>query len=89
MEVWTLDPPRPGALAASYFERGGYRFSSGAFRYRAGSRWQPLSINGIEGDSTWIRGGPAGAVTPQVSWAGDGSADDPGRAVTWTLWGAR
>ncbi len=85
--IWSLDPPRPGALASAYFERGQYRFSSGAFRYRVGnSGWQPLTSTGIADDSTTL--GPAGAngVAARVMWT---NADAPSRSASWNAWGVR
>jgi len=85
--IWSLDPPRPGALVGVYFERGQYRFSSGAFRYRVGaSGWQPLTSTGIADDSTTL--GPAGAtgVSARVMWT---DTDAPSGSVAWKAWGLR
>lgn len=85
--VWSLDPPRPGALAAVYFERGQYRFSGGAFRYRVGQGgWQPLTSLGISEDSSSLHAvgtnGVAARVvrTPTESLSG---------SVAWNAWGVR
>ena len=52
-EIWSLDPPRPGALAGAYFERGQYRFSSEAFRYRVGDGgWQTFTPSLVSGGIT-------------------------------------
>ena len=70
-EVWHLDPPGDGLLAATYYERGAYRFSDGAFRYRRGDGgWQPLTGEGIAVDSaTLVPAGPNG-VAALVTWRG-------------------
>ncbi len=70
-EVWHLDPPRPDAVVATYYERGAYRFSNGAFRYRRGNGgWQPLTGEGIAVDSAdLVPAGPDG-VSTQVTWRG-------------------
>ena len=86
VEVWLLDPPRPGALAGAYFERGQYRFSSGSFRYRADQgTWQPLTSIGVS-DSTTLTTVGANGVTARVVWdASDGSSS----SVDWRAWGVR
>ena len=70
-EVWHLEPARPDLLAAAYYERGAYRFSNGAFRYRRGNGgWQPLTGEGIEVDSAeLVPAGPNG-VAAVVTWRG-------------------
>ena len=86
-EVWTLDPPRPDAVAAVYFERGAYRFSADAFRYRVGNGgWQPLTSTGIESDSASLAPEGANGLSARVVW------DDPAlpsRTLAWTVRGAR
>ncbi len=86
-EVWTLDPPRPDAVAAIYFERGAYRFSADAFRYRVGNGgWQPLTSTGIASDSSGLAPNGANGLSARVVW------DDPAlpsRSLTWTVRGAR
>lgn len=85
--VWSLDPPRPGALAGVYFERGQYRFSSGAFRYRVGSGgWQPLTSTGIADDSTTLDPAGANGVAARVLWTDIGA---PSGSVAWHAWGVR
>ncbi len=85
--IWSLDPPRPGALAGVYFERGQYRFSSGAFRYRVGnSGWQPLTSMGIADDSATLAPAGAGGVAARVLWTETHAR--PG-SVSWTVWGVR
>lgn len=86
-EVWTLDPPHPDAVAGVYFERGAYRFSAGAFRYRAGNGgWQPLTSTGIATDSASLIMAGANGLAAEVVWE-DVAA--PPRAFSWTVWGAR
>ena len=52
-EVWTIDPPVPGALVARIFERGSYHISDGAFRYRRGlGGRQPLTLDVFDDLST-------------------------------------
>lgn len=86
-EAWTLDPPRPDAVAAVYFERGAYRFSAGAFRYRVGNGgWQPLTSTGIASDSSGLFPNGTDGLSTRVVW------DDPAlpsRTLTWTVRGAR
>ena len=70
VEVWRLDPPQPDMLVATYFERGAYRFSNGAFRYRRGVRWQPLTGEGIVTDSAGLVPAGTNGVAAQVTWEG-------------------
>ena len=52
-EVWTIDPPVPGALVARIFERGSYHISDGALRYRRGlGGRQPLTLDVFDDLST-------------------------------------
>ncbi len=52
-EVWTIDPPVPGALVARIFERGSYHVSDGALRYRRGlGGRQPLTLDVFDNRST-------------------------------------
>ena len=70
-QIWLLDPPRPRAIAALYFEIGAYRFSDKAFRYRTGGRrWQPLTDTGIIVDSSGIVPAGADGVEAHVTWEG-------------------
>ena len=70
-EVWRLDPPQPGMLVATYFERGAYRFANGAFRYRRGNGgWQPLTGEGIVVDSAGLVPAGANGVAVLVTWRG-------------------
>lgn len=70
-EVWHLDPPRTDLLVATYYERGAYRFSDGAFRYRRGNGgWQPLTGEGIEVDSAALAPAGPGGVSAVVTWRG-------------------
>lgn len=86
-EVWRLDPPRPEALVAVYFERGAYRFSNGAFRYRRGrSGWQPLTGTGIAVDSAALVPAGTHGVAAMVTWQG---ADPLPPSFRWTSWGLR
>ncbi len=86
-EIWSLDPPRPGALAGAYFERGQYRFSSEAFRYRAGDGgWQPLTSTGISEDSTTLAPVGTNGVVARVVRT---DTDSPSRSVAWKAWGIR
>ena len=86
-EVWTLDPPRPDAVAAVYFERGAYRFSARAFRYRVGNgRWQPLTSTGIASDSAALAAKGANGLSARVVWNDKAL---PSRTVSWTVRGAR
>lgn len=85
-EIWVIDPPRPGAVAALYFENGAYRFSDGAFRYRIGNRWQPLTGTGIAADSSVVVGAGAGGVEVRVTWEGP---DNARPSTRWKVWGRR
>ena len=86
-EVWFLDPPRPRAIAALYFESGAYRFSKGAFRYRVGNgRWQPLTGTGIVVDSSAVVAAGADGVEVRVAWEGPGLAPPLKR---WRIWARR
>ncbi len=81
-EALVLDPPRPGAVAALWFERGAYRFSGSTLRYRPGrAGWQPVTTASIDTDSTRL-----GAEDPNVlevrSWWKSGA--DSLRTQSWT-----
>ncbi len=82
-EIWFLDPPRPGAIAALYFENGAYRFSNSAFRYRTGNRWQPLTDTGIDVDSSGVVQLGADAVEVGVT------RERPGPFLPSTRWKIR
>lgn len=86
-EVWRLDPPQPEALVGAYFERGAYRFSDGAFRYRRGNGgWQPLTGTGIVADSAGMAPAGTDAVSARVTWEGSNPLPP---SFDWTLWGLR
>ena len=86
-EVWFLDPPRVQPLAGRYFERGAYRFSDGAFRYRHGrSGWQPLTGTGIAVDSATLVPAGVGGVEARMTWEGP-SPIPP--SFQWTTWSRR
>ena len=86
-EIWFLDPPRPRAIAALYFEDGAYRFSDGAFRYRIGnSRWQPLTGTGIDVHSSGVLPAGAGGVEARVTWEGRNPIQPSTR---WRIWARR
>jgi len=54
-EVWTIDPPVPGALVARIFERGSYHVSGGALRYRRGlGGRQPLTSEVFDDDRSTL-----------------------------------
>jgi hypothetical protein len=54
-EVWTIDPPIPGALVVRIFERGSYHVSGGALRYRRGRGGrQPLTLDVFDSDRSSI-----------------------------------
>ena len=83
-EIWFLDPPRPRAVAAVYFENGAYRFSDGAFRYRIGNRrWQPLTGTGIVVDSSAVIAAGEDALEARVTW------EDPSPIPPSTRWKIR
>lgn len=70
-EVWHLDPPQPDMIAATYYERGAYRFSNRAFRYRRGNAgWQPLTGEGIAVDSAELAPAGPNGVSARVAWRG-------------------
>ncbi len=57
-EMWTIDPPVPGALVARVFERGSYHVSGGALRYRRGlGGRQPLTLDVFDDDRSTIEAG--------------------------------
>ncbi len=62
-EVWTIDPPVPGALVARIFERGSYHVSGGALRYRRGlGGRQPLTPEVFDDDRSTVEARAAGVV---------------------------
>ncbi len=86
-EVWHLDPPRPDMIVATYYERGAYRFSNGAFRYRRGNGgWQPLTGEGIVVDSAELVPAGSNGVSVQVTWQG---ASPLPPSFRWTSRGQR
>ncbi len=86
-EVWILDPPPSRPVAALYFERGGYRLASNAFRYRRGlGGWQPLTGTGIAADSSFLLATGRGGLEAHVIW------EDPGPmhpSFDWKMWARR
>ncbi len=86
-EVWTLDPPISAGVAGVYFERGAYRFSASAFRYRTGrGGWQPLTEASIDTDSTRLTANGDGGLGARVVWEERQAPTEP---FSWTVWGAR
>lgn len=85
-EVWQLDPPADRALVGMYFERGAYRFSDGAFRYRRGAAWQPLTGTGIAVDSASITSVANGGLMTRMTWEGPSPIPPSFR---WKSWGRR
>lgn len=83
-EVWRLDPEPSDPVVGLYFERGAYRFSGGALRYRQRTRWQPLTSAKLAGDSAAFSAG-----TDRVG-AYLGRPEPNAAAVRrWTGWGRR
>jgi len=86
-EIWSLDPPRPRAIAALYFENGAYRFSNRAFRYQVRNRrWQPLTGTGIVVDSSGVFGAGVGGIEVRVTWEG---WDTTHPSTSWKTWARR
>ena len=86
-EIWYLDPPLVQPLAGVYFERGAYRFSDGAFRYRSGrGGWQPLTGTGIVVDSATLEPVGSRGVQARVTWEGPVPILP---AFEWTTWTVR
>ncbi len=85
-EIWYLDPAPVRPLAAMYFERGAYRFSDGAFRYRSGQGgWQPLTDTGIVVDSATLEPAGSRGVRARVTWQGPIPILPAFEWTTWTL----
>ncbi len=77
-----LDPPRPDALAALWFERGAYRPADGTLRYRSGlSGWQPLISAVLDTDSTRMVATNPNTLEVRFRWEGEG---DSSRVRSWT-----
>ena len=88
-EVWHLDPEPSGPVVGLYFERGAYRFSGGAFRYRQRTRWEPLTSTALAGDSAGFSSG-ADRVEAYLGVPGPDAGPDAGAARRrWTTWGRR
>ena len=84
-ETWTLDPPLPDPLLGQYFERGSYRFSAGAFRYRRGDGgWQPLTEAAIDTDASTLESSGGAPLRATVGWSLPGG---PARQWSWSHWG--
>lgn len=83
-QMWQLDPPPDRPLVAMYFERGAYRFSDGAFRYRRGAAWQPLTGTGIAVDSARITAMAHGGLATRMTWEGPSPIPPSFR---WKSWG--
>lgn len=80
-EALVLDPPRPGALAALWFERGAYRFAGGTLRYRPGrAGWQPVTTASIDTDSTRVEIRNPNVLEVRSWWQGGDSL----RSRSWT-----
>ena len=84
-EVWHLDPAPSEPVVGLYFERGAYRLSDGAFRYRQRTRWQPLTSTELAGDSAALSGG-SDRVEAYLGAPGPGAQAARRR---WTIWGRR
>lgn len=82
-QIWTLDPAPPSPLAGLFFERGAYRFSAGAFRYRRGAGWQPLTGADLDSDSTALEATAGGGVTASMKWTGDAALP---LSFRWKAW---
>lgn len=84
-EVWRLDPQPSDPVVGLYFERGAYRFSDGALRYRQRTRWQPLTSTSLAGDSAAFSGG----VDRVGAYLGKPKPSAPTVQRRWTGWGRR
>ncbi len=82
-QIWTLDPVPPDPLVALFFERGAYRFSAGAFRYRRGVAWQPFTGTDLDPDSTTLEAAAGGGVAVRMKWAGAAALP---LSFRWTVW---
>lgn len=86
-EVWILDPLPSRPAAGLYFERGAYRVTSDAFRYRGGrGGWQPLTGTGIEADSSVLLAAGERGLEARVTWEDRGPMYPVFR---WKLWTRR
>lgn len=87
-EVWHLEPD-PGSgeelVAGFYFERGAYRFSDGAFRYRRVFNWQPLTGTSLAGDSSTLSPRPGGVE----AFLAEGAPMSLLPSQRWTVWSRR
>ncbi len=90
-QAWVLDPAPQSPAVGLLFERGGYRFSEGAFRYQ-GDRLpgrarrpgaQPLTSENVDLDSTALESAPGGGLRARVKWTGGVLTD----SFQWTVWG--
>jgi hypothetical protein len=62
-ELWSVDPPVPGALVVRVFERGSYHVSGGALRYRRGMGGrQPLTLDVFDDDRSNVEARAAEVV---------------------------
>ena len=67
-ELWTIDPPVPGALVARIFERGSYHVSGGALRYRRGMGGrQPLTLDVFDDDRSTVEARAAEVIFTLVA----------------------
>ena len=82
-QIWTLDPAPTSPLAALFFERGAYRFSAGAFRYRRGAGWQPLTGADLDSTFTMLETAAGGGVAASMKWEDSGAAP---WSFRWTAW---
>ena len=86
-EVWILDPPPSRPVAGLYFERGAYRVTSDAFRYRRGrGGWQPLTGTGIEADSSVLMAVGERGLEARVTWE---DRDSMYPSFGWRMWTRR
>lgn len=84
-EVWSLDPVPNRPLVALYFEKGAYRLTSDAFRYRRGqSGWQPLTGTGIAPDSSGLSATGTQSVEARLVWEDSGPLHPVYRWKIWT-----
>lgn len=84
-EVWHLDPAPSAPVVGVYFERGAYRLSDGALRYRQRTRWQPLTSTKLAGDSAAFSGS-GDRVSADL---GTPKPNAPAVQRRWTGWGRR
>ncbi|MGI9626022.1 MAG: hypothetical protein ACR2QM_04240 [Longimicrobiales bacterium] len=86
-ERWVFAEPMVAPVVGRYFERGGYRFSEGAFRSLQGrGGWQPITEGKLNSDESGLEGIGRQGVRGRLVWADPRGLVDPVSWLSWVVW---